>query len=41
MNILIVDGNPKEASNKYTNIGMDTQYKVYENVLRKFIKKKY
>ena len=33
MNILIVDGNPKEASIRYTNMGMDTQYQVYKSVL--------
>ncbi len=33
MNILIVDGNEKEASLKYTNMGMDTQYEVYAKVL--------
>ena len=35
MNILIVDGNEKKASEKYTNLGMDTQYEVYAKVLRK------
>ena len=33
MNILIVDGNEKEASERYTKMGMDTQYEVYKNVL--------
>ena len=33
MNILIVDGNEKEASKRYTDIGMDTQYEVYAKVL--------
>ena len=33
MNILIVDGNEKEASAKYTDMGMDTQYEIYEKVL--------
>ena len=33
MNILIVDGNEKEASARYTDMGMDTQYEVYKNVL--------
>ena len=37
MNILIVDGNEKIASNKYTDQGMPTQYEVYENVLRSLI----
>ena len=35
MNILIVDGNEKKASEKYTKLGMDTQYEVYTKVLRK------
>ena len=30
MNILIVDGNEKNASNRYTEMGMPTQYEVYE-----------
>jgi len=33
MNILIVDGNEKEASSRYTDMGMDTQYEVYKKVL--------
>ena len=33
MNILIVDGNEREASSRYTDMGMDTQYKVYKKVL--------
>jgi len=33
MNILIVDGNEREASERYTNMGMDTQYEVYKKVL--------
>ncbi len=33
MNILIVDGNEKEASSRYTDMGMDTQYEVYAKVL--------
>ena len=33
MNILIVDGNEKEASSRYINMKMHTQYEVYENVL--------
>ena len=33
MNILIVDGNEKEASDKYTEMGMDTQYEVYSKVI--------
>ena len=35
MNILIVDGNEKEASDKYVQLGMDTQYDVYSNILQK------
>ena len=35
MNILIVDGNEKKASEKYTNLGMDTQYEVYAKIVRK------
>ena len=34
MNILIVDGNEKEASDRYTKMGMDTQFKVYEKILK-------
>jgi len=33
MNILIVDGNEKEASERYSKLGMDTQYEVYKKVL--------
>mgnify|MGYP001177165176 FL=1 len=33
MNILIVDGNEKDASKRYTDMGMDTQYEVYAKVL--------
>ena len=33
MNILIVDGNEKEASSRYIKMNMRTQYEVYENVL--------
>ena len=33
MNILIVDGNEKKASEKYTKLGMKTQYEVYRDVL--------
>ena len=36
MNILIVDGNEKEASSRYTDMGMDTQYEVYKKVLKLF-----
>ena len=34
MNILIVDGNEKEASDRYIEIGMETQYEVYSNVIK-------
>ena len=34
MNILIVDGNEKEASNNYIKLGMDTQYDVYAKVIK-------
>ena len=33
MNILIVDGNEKEASDRYTEMGMDTQFENYRKVL--------
>ena len=33
MNILIVDGNEKKVSEKYTKLGMKTQYEVYKDVL--------
>ncbi len=33
MNILIVDGNEKKVSEKYTKLGMKTQYEVYRDVL--------
>ena len=39
MNILIVDGNEKNASSKYTEIGMPTQFEVYENVLKSLLDK--
>ena len=35
MNILIVDGNEKVSSEKYTELGMLTQYEVYQEVLEK------
>ncbi len=35
MNILIVDGNEKKASDCYVELGMDTQYEVYSNIIRK------
>ena len=37
MNILIVDGNEREASSRYTDMGMDTQYAVYKKVLNSVI----
>ena len=36
MNILLVDGNEKEASDRYTKFGMDTQFQVYEKILKKY-----
>ena len=39
MNILIVDGNERKASNSYTEMGMPTQFEIYEDVLRSLIKK--
>ena len=39
MNILIIDGNEKNASNRYIEMGMPTQYEVYENVIKKLIQK--
>ena len=38
MNILLVDGNEKEASERYTKLGMDTQFQVYEKILKKYSK---
>ena len=35
MNILLVDGNEKEASDRYSKVGMDTQFEVYQKVLNK------
>ncbi len=35
MNILLVDGNEKEASNRYITMGMDTQFEVYKKILKK------
>ena len=35
MNILIVDGNEKKASDCYVELGMDTQYEVYSKILKK------
>ena len=39
MNILIIDGNEKNASNKYIEAGMSTQYEIYEKVLKTLVKK--
>ena len=39
MNILIIDGNEKKASNRYIQMGMPTQYEVYERVLKRLVKK--
>ena len=39
MNILIVDGNEKSASDRYTEMGMPTQFEVYHNVLKKMVRK--
>ncbi len=33
MNILIVDGNEKKASDRYTKLGMQTQFEVYRQIL--------
>ena len=35
MNILIVDGNEKKASDSYVELEMDTQYEVYSKILKK------
>ena len=35
INILLVDGNEKESSDKYVQLGMDTQYDVYSKILKK------
>tara|TARA_B100000029_G_scaffold515247_1_gene621337 strand:- start:1935 stop:2750 length:816 start_codon:yes stop_codon:yes gene_type:complete len=40
MNILLVDGNEKDASDKYVNAGMETQYEVYNKILHKLSNKK-
>tara|TARA_Y100001970_G_C14119857_1_gene795658 strand:- start:200 stop:1030 length:831 start_codon:yes stop_codon:yes gene_type:complete len=40
MNILIVDGNEKKASQKYTELGMQTQYEVYQETLESLSEKK-
>ena len=36
MNILLVDGNEKGASDRYIKLGMDTQYEVYKKILKKY-----
>ncbi|MDC3089585.1 type 1 glutamine amidotransferase [bacterium] len=36
MNILLVDGNEKDASDRYSKLGMDTQFQVYEKILKKY-----
>ena len=41
MNILIIDGNEKNASNRYVEMGMPTQFKIYENVLRNLLKNEF
>ncbi len=35
MNILLVDGNEKEASDRYIRMGMETQFDVYKKILNK------
>ena len=35
LNILIVDGNEKEPSDNYVQLGMDTQYDVYSKILKR------
>ncbi len=35
MNLLLVDGNEKEASDRYINMGMETQFEVYRKILKK------
>ena len=40
MNILIVDGNEKIASARYTQLQMPTQYEVYKQVLENLSKDK-
>jgi GMP synthase (glutamine-hydrolysing) len=39
MNILIIDGNEKKASDSYLEIGMQTQYEIYRNILKKLLNK--
>ena len=40
MKILIVDGNEKSASDRYTEIGMQTQFEVYKSILTNLSKTK-
>ncbi len=40
MKILIVDGNEKSASDRYTEIGMQTQFEVYKSILKSLSKTK-
>ena len=35
MNVLLIDGNEKEASDRYIKLGMDTQFDVYKKILNK------
>ena len=39
MNLLLIDGNEKEASDRYISMGMETQFQVYEKILKKNSKK--
>ena len=38
MKLLLVDGNEKAASNQYITMGMDTQFEVYQKILKKYSK---
>ena len=38
MKLLLVDGNEKEASDRYIKMGMDTQFEVYQKILKKYSK---
>ena len=40
MNLLLVDGNEKEASDRYVIMGMETQFEVYKKILKKNSKNK-
>lgn len=35
MNVLLVDGNEKDASDRYIKMGMDTQFEVYKKILNR------